>query len=73
MRNDVRPEKSIRQFLMWMRRKIDGQVRFLGATPEVRLDYWGQTADTYAGFDRFGRVVQQLWRVCLPKTRSATK
>ena len=30
--------------------------------PEVRLDYWGQTADTYAGFDRFGRVTTQLWR-----------
>jgi len=30
--------------------------------PDVRLDYWGQTADTYAGFDRFGRVVRQLWR-----------
>jgi RHS repeat-associated protein len=29
--------------------------------PDVRLDYWGQTADTYAGFDRFGRVVDQLW------------
>jgi len=30
--------------------------------PDVRLDYWGQTGDTYAGFDRFGRVVRQLWR-----------
>jgi len=30
--------------------------------PDVRLDLWGQTAGTYAGFDRFGRVVQQLWR-----------
>ena len=30
--------------------------------PDVRLDYWGQTPDTYAGFDRFGRVTQQLWR-----------
>jgi RHS repeat-associated protein len=28
--------------------------------PQVRLDYWGQTA--YAGFDRFGRVKKQLWR-----------
>jgi hypothetical protein len=30
--------------------------------PDVRLDYWGQTADTYDGFDRFGRVKKQLWR-----------
>jgi hypothetical protein len=30
--------------------------------PDVRLDHWGQSAGTYAGFDRFGRVVQQLWR-----------
>jgi len=30
--------------------------------PDVRLDYWGQTVDTYDGFDRFGRVTQQLWR-----------
>ena len=30
--------------------------------PELRLDYWGQTVDTYAGFDRFGRTTQQLWR-----------
>ena len=22
--------------------------------PGVRLDHWGQAADTYAGFDRFG-------------------
>ena len=29
--------------------------------PDVRLDYWGQTIDTYAGFDRFGRITQQLW------------
>jgi len=29
--------------------------------PDVRLDYWGQTAGTYAGFDRFGRVIQQRW------------
>ncbi len=29
--------------------------------PDVRLDYWGQTPDTYAGFDRFGRVVDQRW------------
>ncbi len=30
--------------------------------PDVRLDHWGQTADTYAGFDRFGRVTRQLWK-----------
>jgi len=29
--------------------------------PDVRLDYWGQTADTYDGFDRFGRVITQTW------------
>ena len=29
--------------------------------PDVRLDYWGQTSGTYAGFDRFGRIKQQLW------------
>jgi RHS repeat-associated protein len=32
------------------------------ATAEVRLDLWGQTAGTYAGLDRFGRVKRQLWR-----------
>lgn len=32
------------------------------AQPNVRLDYWGQTPDTCAGLDRFGRVTQQLWR-----------
>ena len=26
------------------------------------LDLTYETADTYAGFDRLGRVVQQLWR-----------
>jgi len=30
--------------------------------PDVRLDYYGGTSGTYAGFDAFGRVVQQLWR-----------
>ena len=30
--------------------------------PDMKLDYWDQTADTCAGFDRLGRVVQQLWR-----------
>ena len=30
--------------------------------PQVRLDLWGQSAGTYAGFDRFGRIVQQLSR-----------
>ncbi|MDK1032766.1 MAG: hypothetical protein QGD94_12215, partial [Planctomycetia bacterium] len=29
--------------------------------PDVRLDYWGQSADTYAGFDRFGRIITQKW------------
>jgi len=28
----------------------------------VRLDYFGGTSGTYAGFDRFGRIKQQLWR-----------
>ena len=30
--------------------------------PDVRLDLWGGTSGTYQGFDRFGRVVDQLWR-----------
>ena len=30
--------------------------------PDVKLDYYGGTAGTYAGFDRFGRVKTQLWR-----------
>jgi RHS repeat-associated protein len=30
--------------------------------PDVRLDYWGQTAGTYAGLDSLGRTKQQLWR-----------
>ena len=30
--------------------------------PDVKLDYFGGTPGTYAGFDRFGRVKQQLWR-----------
>ena len=30
--------------------------------PNVKLDYFGGTSGTYAGFDRFGRVQQQLWR-----------
>jgi len=29
--------------------------------PDVKLDYWGGTSGTYAGFDRFGRVVEQRW------------
>jgi len=29
--------------------------------PQLRLDYWGQESGTYAGFDRFGRIRQQLW------------
>lgn len=29
--------------------------------PELRLDYWGQAGTTYVGFDRFGRIQQQLW------------
>ena len=28
---------------------------------DVRLDLWGGTSGTYQGFDRFGRVVDQLW------------
>ena len=31
-------------------------------TPGVKLDYFQGTSGTYAGFDRFGRVKQQLWR-----------
>ncbi len=30
--------------------------------PEVRLDLWGGTSGAYAGFDRFGRIVDHLWR-----------
>ncbi|WP_428938181.1 hypothetical protein [Fontivita pretiosa] len=30
--------------------------------PQVRLDLWGGTSGTYSGLDRFGRVVDQLWR-----------
>jgi hypothetical protein len=29
--------------------------------PGVTLDYFGGVSGTYAGFDSFGRVVQQLW------------
>ena len=29
---------------------------------DVKLDHFGGTSGTYAGFDRFGRVKQQLWR-----------
>ena len=31
------------------------------AQPDVKLNYDSGTAGTYAGFDRFGRVVDQLW------------
>ena len=30
--------------------------------PEVRLDYYGGAAGTYAGLDRLGRIKTQLWR-----------
>ena len=30
--------------------------------PGVTLDYFGGTSGTYAGFDNFGRVVQQPWK-----------
>jgi len=30
--------------------------------PNVKLDRFGGTPGTYAGFDRFGRVSQQVWR-----------
>jgi len=29
--------------------------------PDVKLDYFGGTSGTYAGFDRFGRVKDQKW------------
>ena len=29
--------------------------------PDVKLDYFGGATGTYAGFDRFGRVVDQKW------------
>ncbi len=29
--------------------------------PQVKLDYFGGSSGTYAGFDRFGRVVDQKW------------
>jgi len=29
--------------------------------PDVKLDYFGGTSGTYAGFDRFDRVVDQKW------------
>ncbi len=29
--------------------------------PAVRLDYWGGTSGSYAGFDRFGRITNQRW------------
>ncbi len=29
--------------------------------PDVKLDYFGGTSGTYAGVDRFGRVVDQKW------------
>ena len=28
---------------------------------QVKLDYWGGTSGTYQGFDRFGRVTDQVW------------
>ncbi|MDZ7620794.1 MAG: RHS repeat-associated core domain-containing protein [Patescibacteria group bacterium] len=30
--------------------------------PQVKLDLWGGTSGTYQGFDRFGRIVDHLWR-----------
>ena len=30
--------------------------------PQVKLDYLGSASGRYAGFDNFGRVVQQLWQ-----------
>ena len=30
--------------------------------PQVKLDLWGGTSGEYQGFDRFGRIVDQLWR-----------
>ena len=30
--------------------------------PDVRLDLWGGTSGSFHGFDRFGRVKDQLWR-----------
>ncbi len=32
------------------------------AEPQVKLNLWGGTNGTYAGFDRFGRIVDHLWR-----------
>jgi hypothetical protein len=29
--------------------------------PEVKLDYFGGTSGTYAGFDRFNRIIDQRW------------
>ncbi len=30
--------------------------------PQVKLDLWGGTSGEYQGFDRFGRIVDHLWR-----------
>lgn len=37
-------------------------VRIDYAEPQVRLDLWGGTTGTFAGLDRFGRVIDQWWR-----------
>src|SRR5690606_14634757 len=29
--------------------------------PDVKLDYFQGTSGTYAGFDRFGRIIDQFW------------
>jgi YD repeat-containing protein len=37
-------------------------------TPDLKLDYFGDTPGTYAGLDRFGRVIQQHWIDYAPAT-----
>jgi hypothetical protein len=37
-------------------------IRIDYAEPSVRLDLFGGTSGTFAGTDRFGRVIDQRWQ-----------
>ena len=42
-------------------------VRIDFTEPTVMLDLWGGTSGTFAGIDRFGRVIDQRWRYYVSK------
>lgn len=40
---------------------LSAPVRVSYTEPQVRLDLWGGTSGTYAGLDRFGRIIDLPW------------